>query len=299
MKNNILSSYRHLCVLIIFLQCFSFSAESNQPKIVYLISMPRACSTACLRMMEASGEFLVMNEPAIYPFVTKNIADRQLTQGWFRKPSYETFDEMKQHILKLAVESNVFIKEICFLAEDFLLNDDEFVANPNIQFVFLIRNPHNSIISYYKKYLRIVPNFSYYIGCRSSCTIYQAIKNKAKNPIIILSAEDLCNNSRATAQQLFSSLSIQFHDECLHWENLGDDFSGVSEWNEVKISEKLYHWHDHAIYSTGFEPITENRTDAEGKPTFEEIANDSDKIECIKMYHENYSFYHLLLHEKS
>jgi len=240
-----------------------------------------------------------MNEPAIYPFIMGSPSDRDLTQGWFHTASYATFEDMKRHILQLATGSHVFVKEISFFVEDFLLHDDEFVSNPNIQFVFLIRNPHNLIISYYNKYLKIVPNFSHFVGSRSSYNIYQGIKEKAKNPIIILSAEDLCNHPEETAQQLFSSLSIPFHDKCLRWQNLGDNFSGVNEWNEVKVRERLYHWHDHAIHSTCFEPITENRLDAEGKPTFEEIEDATDRLECIKMYHENYPFYHKLLQEKT
>lgn len=288
----------HICALFIFLMFFAQSVEADQGKIVYLISTPRSCSTVCLRMMEASGEFLVMNEPAIYPFIKNSQADADLTQGWFHSSTYETFDGMKQHIFELATASNVFVKEISFFVEDFLLNDDEFISNPNIQFIFLIRNPHNLIISYYKKYLEIVPNFSHYIGNRSSLNIYQAIKGKAKNPIIIVSAEDLCNYPEQTAQQLFSSLSIPFHDKCLQWPDLGDNFSGIVEWGEIKVREKLYHWHDHAIHSTCFEPISENHVDAEGQPTFEEIGNASDRLECIKMYQENYPYYQQLLKEK-
>ncbi|MBA3816764.1 MAG: sulfotransferase [Parachlamydiaceae bacterium] len=292
---NCMVSFIPSYALIFFLLFFIQPIEAKQGKIVYLISMPRSCSTVCMRMMEASEEFLVMNEPAIYPFILNNKVDRDLTEGWFHESSHENFDIMKQHILNLATDSNVFVKEICFFVEDFLLHDSEFVSNPDIQFVFLIRNPHNSIISYYKKYLEIVPNFSYYIGCQSSYNIYQAIKNKAKNPIIIISAEDLCNRPKETAQQLFTSLSIPFHDKCLQWPDLGDKFSGIAEWNEVKVREKLYHWHDHAIHSTCFEPITENRIDAEGNPTFEEISKDSDRLECIEMYLENQPFYQLLL----
>lgn len=295
MKNNsILISYHIICAFFLLCQFNFHSVEASPPKIVYLISTPRSCSTVCLRMMEASGEFVVMNEPAIYPFIKSSVADLELTKGWFHSASYETFDAMKQHILKVSTESKVFIKEICFFVEDFLLHDDDFVTNPDIQFVFLIRNPHNSIISYYKKYQEIVPNFSHYIGCRSSYNIYQAIKNKVKNPIIILSAEDLCSHSKETAQQLFSSLSIPFHEKCLQWEDLGDNFLGIKEWSEVKIADKLYHWHDHAIHSTGFEPLTENRVDGEGNPTFEEISNESDRGECFKMYRENYPFYQQL-----
>lgn len=284
----------------IFISLLFFTQlEAKQGKIIYLISTPRSCSTVCLRMMEASGEFLVMNEPAIYPFIKSSKADSDLTKGWFHKSSYQTFDEMKQHILKLATNSNVFVKEISFFVEDFLLHDNEFVSNPNIQFIFLIRNPHNLIISYYKKYLEIVPNFSHYIGSRSSYNIYQGIKNKAKNPIIILFAEDLCNHPKETAQKLFSSISIPFHDKCLKWQDLGEDFSGISEWGEIKVQEKLYHWHDRAIRSICFEPITENRINAQGQPTFEEISNESDRLECIKMYEENYPFYKQLFKEKN
>lgn len=289
---------RHVCALLFFLQFFTQHLDAAQGKIIYLISTPRSCSTVCLRMMEASGEFVVMNEPAIYPFITSSSADRTLTEGWFHSSSYETFDEMKRHIINQASESNVFVKEICFFVEDFLLHDNEFVSNPNVHFVFLIRNPHDLIISYYKKYLEIIPNFSHYVGSRSSYNIYEGIKNKVKNPIIILSAEDLCNNPEKTVPQLFSSLSIPFHDKCLQWENLGENFSGVNEWGEVKVREKLYHWHDHAIRSTCFEPITKNHVDVEGKPTFEEIENVSDRNGCIKMYQENFPFYQLMLQEK-
>lgn len=247
--------------------------------------------------MEASGEFVVMNEPAIYPFVLTSQSDRELTEGWFQRTPYATFDEMKQNFLKLAEQANVFVKEICFFVEDFLLQDDAFVSDPNIQFVFLIRNPHDAIVSYYKKYLRIVPNFSHFIGCQTSYKIFQGIKDKVKNPVIVLSAEDLCDRTENTAQWLFSSLSIPFKPKCLHWDDLGDDFTGVESWNEAKIPAMLYHWHDHAIHSTGFQPITKNMVDAEGKPTFEEVPSETDRSECFKMYYENIYYYQKLLEQ--
>ena len=211
----------------------------------------------------------------------------------------ESFEEVKKHLLETASEQHVFVKEISFFLCDFLAANEEFVANPNINFVFLIRNPHNAILSYYKKYQYIVPDFSFFVGCESSWKDFEIIKAKAKNPITIISAEELCGEPFKTAQHLFARLSLPFRPECLSWEDLGDNFTGDS-WSDAKVQEKIYHWHDSAIKSTGFSPLANSQlVDQNGAPTFEEIENEQDRQECKKMYDENFPFYQKLLNEKT
>lgn len=274
----------------LFLLVGSSNCVLAENKIVYLISPPRSLSTAFLRMIEGRGDFIIINEPSV------RIMEKNNTNKYY-KNTLTSFDQVKEKILHESKTSNVFVKEISRSVKDFLLQDQNLVKKENIYFIFLVRNPHHSIISFYKKILHIFPNFSDIIGYESTYEILKYVqKNSPNKPLIILS-EDLYNNPSQTIEEFCQSCDLDWNQNALHWTNLGDDFTGQNEWNETKQKAQTYHWHGDAIKSSGFITPHMYATDKNGIATFEEIMNIEDRKQCKKIYYENLKYYDLILKE--
>jgi hypothetical protein len=284
------------CLFLLFTATTTIFAEN---KVVYLVSPPRSLSVAFLRMMEARKDFKVMNEPSQWAY--NKINNPELTKSWFFKDAPQTFDEVKQKIFSFSKESNVFAKEMSFAVKDFILNDKELVENKNVYFVFLIRNPHHSVISWYKKQLEIASDialFSSLIGFKQTYEIFKNIKNRSANRPLIMLTEDLYNEPNKTVQMFCKYIGIPFKEEAMNWKDLGEDFTGIKEWNEIKPKKFAHHWHLDAIKSTKFSIPTQYAIDKNCKPTFEEISNLEHRECCKKVYEENLEYYKLLLNEK-
>jgi hypothetical protein len=272
---------------------FTMSASllSAAQKIVYFISPPRSMSVAFTRMMEARGDFTIFHEPSQYAY--DKIYYPELTAAWFREGALPTFDEVKKALLAKAEQKQVFAKEMSFAVEDFLLNDLEFVQNPNVHFVFLIRDPHPTAISFYNK-LGVWPEeWNFLLGYKAEYEIFQFVKKNAVNKPFIIFTEDLYQDPEKTIQAFCNRLEIPFISESLHWEALSRDFTGEKEWHELKVPHHTHHWHGEAISSSGFGKPRSYEVDGQGNPTFNEIKNEMHRSTIRQSY-----FMHLPYYEK-
>ncbi len=172
-----------------------------------------------------------------------------------------------------------------FAVKDFLLEDTEFMNNPNVHFVFLLRKPHDTTISFYKKMHRLDKKLNDLIGYQSSYEIFEKVKDVAVNKPVIIFTEDLYNNPQETVRMFCDCFNIPFLEQALHWQNLGENFTGAQEWSEIKHPEHAHHWHGDAIKSTGISKPTSYKVDLQGNPTFEEIA-DTEHREAYKTAYE-------------
>ena len=263
-------------------------------KLVIFVAPPRSLSTAALRMMEAYGGFTVMNEPFIAAYEHINsLTNEELKEACWNSDVLKTYQQAKEVVEKLLQNGPVAIKEMSFVLEEFLSKDSEFLANKEVYFIFLTRNPHHSIISFYKALGHVFDYFSHYIGYQASYQLFQTLPKDYKK--FILHAEDLYTNPENTAQQLCQFLEIPYKPEMLQWNNLGNNFNGQQEWHDQKVQELVQHWQAHAIHSTGFEKPTSYAVDNDGNPTFSEITNEADRQIVLEAYQENMQYYNLLL----
>lgn len=262
-------------------------------KIIFLISPPRSLSVAFLRMIETRKDFAIFHEPFIRPFDEIYYAD--LTKEWFAEKKSKTADCIKQEIIQASENENVFVKEMSFSLKPFLLGDKEFVSSPDIFFVFLVRNPHHTVISFYNKIQSIPDNFSYLIGYQACFELFEYVKNNGANKPLILHTEDLYNDPQLTVQRFCEEIKIPFIPESLEWDNLGENFTGKENWHESKKIHLTQHWHGDAIRSTGFGKPHEYELDDQGMPTFSEVLNEQHRDICRAVYLENKNYYDLLL----
>ena len=269
-------------------------------KIIFMISPPRSLTSAFARMMQARGDFSVYDEPSVLAFNLLHAADRgTFFLDWFKPEAPKTYVEFKNIIFNDLKKTNVFIKEMTFSVKDFLTKDIEFIKDPRIHFVFLIRNPHDALISVYKKLPISQQNLGFalpVISYESCFQIYEHLKQHATHKPYIVLTEKLYSEPEKTIQDFSATMHIPFIPSSLKWESLGETFNGAS-WHEYKKEDQMYHWHDNAIRSTGFQKPNVYALDPHGVPTFQEITEPDGKILCMQIYKENMKFYKKFLAE--
>jgi hypothetical protein len=285
----------------IFLTFFLSTSLSGANKIVYLISTPRSLSTAFLRMMQARGDFVIFNEPSQCSFVAQY--NPELIDNLYKDHAPQNFGDVKRNIFDATVNSHVFVKEMWFAIEDFILHDDALLQNSNVYFIFLVRDPHHALISFYNKQVS-TPNFSISYSLFSHLMSYKGlydfvhrIKEKSAHIPLIICAEDLYSAPEKVARLICDYLDIDFKEGSLAWSDLGTDFTGYEEWHENKLCNRTQLWHGEAIRSTGFTKPTSYTVDSNGIPTFAEIDNEEHRKMCMDISQENANYYTLLLKE--
>jgi hypothetical protein len=278
------------CACVLF--GFSLFAQDTTEKIVFLISPPRSMSAAFARMMHARGDFEVFHEPFHLPYARKFAPEYATTT--FGPEKQATYEDIKNVIFATARQRPVFIKDVSFDVEDFLLNDLDFIKNKNIHFVFLLRHPHDSALSFYKKSLDCPPALNYLLGYEAFYNIFQHIKKNSSNPLTVVLAQELSKHPKKIIEKLCSSLQIPFIPESLHWTTPEDSFNYQKEWHELKTNESMHLWHGDALKSAEFNPLTEYSVDENGNPTFNEITNPHHKKIYKQCYENNLKFYKLM-----
>lgn len=270
-------------------------------KIIYFVSPPRSLSTAFMRMMQARGDFCIMHEPSQLVFNLKY--SPQVAKEWYIPSACHTYEEVKSAILKEAEKRPVFVKDMSFVAEDFMSADQSLMQMPNVYFVFLLRNPHHSIISLYKKleadFDQFLHQMSDVAGYKVSYHLFTLLKQHAVLSPYIICTEDLYTNPEDTLRKFCAYVGIEYKPEALQWQDLGDNFEGRDEWHEIKYKESIYHWNGDAVRSTGFHIPRIYAIDEQGNPTFTEITNAAHQIFCQQLYEEQLRYYRLLLQENN
>lgn len=281
-------------VLCIALGCvwIKLPAEELPERIVFLISPPRSMSAACARMMQARGDFEVFHEPFHLSYVCQ--FHPYHAPYVFVPGTHATYEEVKQTLFDTAKSKAVFVKEVSFDLEYYLLHDLELIRDERVHFVFLMRDPHSSVISFYKKSQFCPATLNYLIGYEPLYNIFQTVKNESPNQIVFLSAEQMAEHPEETVKKLCEELDIPFLHHALHWASLDDGFDVHAEWHEMKIDQAVQQWHQDALESTGFKQLSRYARDSDGSPTFEEIGNLEHREKYRECYLHNLKFYELL-----
>lgn len=285
----------------IFLMLTFCKQVSAQHTIVYLIANPRTCMVELLRMMGERKDFKVMHIPANWAYChVHNYLD--IVKGWYREDAPQTYNQALSDILKESEDHDIFVGENTHTAVEFLMENEDFIKNPAVQFVCLISNPHNAIISYYEKkknYFDQLPEeqLSQSIGFKDLYLLLDKIRAAGcKNPLILVS-KNLYDKTELTVQTLCDYLKIPFKKEALQWANLWENFAYFPNWYTIERTECAKTWHEKAIKSTTFTQPELYALDEAGNPTFEEIENLKHREICRNAYEENIKFYRLLLEQ--
>ncbi|KTD22573.1 hypothetical protein [Legionella londiniensis] len=264
-------------------------------KMVFLIAPPRSLSTAFLRMIDARGDFKIFNEPATVLYNTIHFPD---SKDYYQSKKWSAYHDITEKLYSSLLLGNVFIKEMSFAFEAFINNETPLLEDKQIYFIFLLRNPHHCILSYYKKIPPehldfMMPHLARLTGYRALYNSFKLIQTHAYNKPYVIHAEKLIQDTAPAVGNLCAYLDIPFYENSLHWECLGEDFTGEI-WHETKKKNAIYHWHHEALLSRGFHASAGYAMDSHGQPAFSEISNAAHKKICLKVYEDYQAYYELI-----
>ncbi len=210
---------RILIVLLLFLHQGYASESPIQPKKVWFFSPPRSLSTAFLRMIQSRGDFQIIHEPLTYAY--KIIHHPEWSTAGFRPEAPQSYEAVKTLITETASLKWTFIKEMGFVAKDFFLQFPELLHDENTYFVFLVRNPHHSFISHYRKSPSIFDGLTEILSYQTIYDFFQTIKGVTVHPPLVISAEDLYLHPREVVKQFCEHVGIPLIEGSLSWPDLG------------------------------------------------------------------------------
>lgn len=267
--------------------------DNASKKIIYMISPPRSLSTVFTRMIQARGDFKIFHEPSQYAYDL--IYYPEFAEASFKIDGFTSFAEVKENIFETSKERPVFVKEISFAVEEFLINDSEFIQNENVHFVFLMRDPHHTAISFYKKVQTTPFGMNHLLGYESLYRILSKVLKEAKHKPLILLTEDLYNAPEKTIQLFCQHTEIPYLPEALVWSNGETPLDIEKEWHELKFPQNIQHWHGDALNSNGIAKPSSYAVDDSGKPTFDEIQDQEHREYFMEAYFYNLPFYNKII----
>lgn len=272
--------YRHFKVTILLLT--SFACQANH-KIIFLITQPRSLSTVFTRMMEERGDFTTFFEPTRGYFFCLNNTDP--VDKYFTQKIVSSYKEIGDRIKEAAQLKDVFIKDTTVNINDFFHDQPHFMADPNVYFVFLIRNPHESSISAYRitPQYAVDPLWKQWLTYKSAVDLFLEMQAVSPNKPFCVVAEELYTDPKTTIEKFCRTVGIVYKPEALIWKNLEKD--------KEKIAEKRW------IRSTncGFHSPHKYERDEEENPTFNEIENLEHRNALKEIYEESLPYYRQML----
>lgn len=260
-------------------------------KIIFLISLARSASTPFLRMMRERGDFIMIHEPGVAAW---GLVKSNGNQKYVRRYLPTTYEGVVNLIEEQAQKSNVFVKEMSFAATGYLTPECTLFKNPDIHFVFLIRHPHACYISNYKRIGGINGVLAEVLSYKDLFELCQRIAKHGCNKPLVIRSEMLCEDPLTTAHSFCDAVMIPFIPKSLEWENLFYHLENTTEWYDTSLCRFTEHWNSRAIKTTAFEKLPTYTCDAQGNPTFEEIANPEYRALYKKIYEENMPYYRQL-----
>lgn len=271
-----------------------FAGLQAQNKIIYLIAPPRTLSTVFLRFMHARGDISIYNEPSQYTYLSQMSG---ATPGGFDQSiPFKTYAEAKKELLNAREEGMVFVKDPSCAAYECFYKDDTFLADQNIEFCFIIRDPHASVVSYYKalgNLNRELNSFGWKVERKiyeRQYALYKKITKLRNKAPLVISCEELVENPERVLSVFCNLVGLDFDESMLTWPSLEGNFKPL-EWHEYKTLEACIKWHNDAIVSTHFRPHMRHfDVNYKGKPTFIEF--DAKYKSILTEIYENYmNFY--------
>ena len=224
-------------------------------QVIYQISIPRSGSTAGLRCFETQDMFSIFHEPSIKPYELKKRWG--LTRFMFRSDNkIDTFEQAEATILEAAKHSPVYVKDIVHSSAEWI-SRSSLLNNPNVHFVFLVRNPYDQLVSLCKQFnamgvpTKMVSNVYDY---DLLADLINVCRKRAPNRTLVMETECLCQYPEKIIKIIADQVGLDIQNVQLSWNPKPANFIGT-EWHESKQPEAFRNWHHDAITSTCFRSL--------------------------------------------
>ncbi len=269
-------------------------------RIIFLISPPRCASTSCVRSWENRGDIAILHEISMKAFELERGSPAHAINKMYRADAPTTYQEVKDLIFSSAQEQDVLVKEISYSIIRLFNHFPELLSDPQIFCIFLLRDPYDALVSFYKKRQHVPLDQACDFGYRKCYELLQLLKEKALNKPLIIFAEDLADHAREIWSAVCAHVGMPFTERQLEWQAAGLKHSAFQAWHEMKsCKEFVYHWHGDALKSTHFGALThyEKKCDFLGEPLFEQVNHVRLRPMYRQLYFASMPYYTLLSNE--
>ncbi len=270
--------------------------ETTNNKLV-LIATPRTLSTGFERMIDKRGDYELFDEPAMYAY---HIAHQKGT-ATYSPNAPATYDKVLEDIHTALKDRNVFIKEMHFVAGDYLVNE----CDSHTDVIFLLRNPHDELISFYKKLFEAVgKNVEWMMYAMKSMSatmdysllpqLYKELSEKTQRTPYVIHSEQLAQSPADTVAGMCEYLKIPMIPESLTWKKIENEAEVAAlqkKWRNTQNLKSFLLWHRTALESEGFGELPSYDVDEHGEPTFKEIESLELREVFKAKYVENLNHY--------
>lgn len=274
--------------LHLFFIIFISTSINAQHPIIYQVSPPRSGSTALLRSFEQNQNFSIFNEPTIKVWVKNYLPD--FVDAWFAPEIPDNYEKIKTILYNKSYENPVYVKDMIFSAYDWLISDEEFLQNPQVKILILVREPFDALVSFYKNFNSPNGNgfegdqFEMALGYKQLWKLVKYLKTHAsQDKYSVVFSEALCSDPKLILENVYAQFEIPFDEKVLTWPSYGEQFDG-SIWNETKGIEAFQHWHADALRSNSFKPLQKNT------PNFVNI-KEEDRVIVRKIFERAFNYY--------
>jgi hypothetical protein len=268
-----------LSLLFILMLFGHASIEANYP-IYILLTHPRATATAFEKVIGTHEDITVLHAPYLDPYLAKKYGlDHPFTKT-LTNPSI-TYQDVTNHIFKLAEESPVFFKESGYVLIDYLKQHPEFYKNSQVKIAFLIRDPAKSVISFYRKMPSVDESI---IGHKQLWDLFVFLKSKLDFTPVVIDSDEFLKNPIPILQELGDNWGIKFDEKNLSWN------SGYSsDW-------RLKDWYVEVGASTRLEPYRGDvPREKDGTPLYEEVKDKKTREKLQGFYRSQNVYYQQLM----
>jgi Sulfotransferase domain len=226
--------------------------RKSTPKHIAMWSCPRSRSTLIARSFGQLDGCIVYDEPFYAPYLVENGFDHPEREAVLACRETDYHQVVLQLIEDLPSGASFSFQK--HIAKHLQLDDSQDWLE-SLDHFFLIRNPKEIILSYYK----ICQNFTDRdIGIESLFNVFKKVEALTRKQPLVVDANDLVGNPRYFLMKICLYLGVSFSDTMLGWEPgmptrlaaSNNPFSWL--WTgELPMT----HWYSTLHRSTGFMPF--------------------------------------------
>ncbi|MBX2884960.1 MAG: hypothetical protein KTR32_33700 [Granulosicoccus sp.] len=181
--------------------------------------------------MRERGDCDCLHEPFMY-FYYVHQAPKKMPYFQIDPDHPVTFKDILSHFKTCAINKPVFAKDMAYYVVPKIFDYPELATLFN--HVFLIRNPHRSIASYFQLDQEIS---SAEIGLNAQWELFQWVYQTSGNQPLVLSAEHVQSSPLSATEQLWDYLELPACNGALEWKQgeVPKDWEQVSTWHEKTL----------------------------------------------------------------
>lgn len=196
-------------------------------QMIMLWGVPRSISTAFERYFIERKDHAIGHEIFTYPYYFGEGRQTGIVYQTINKDLPMTYESAKAWCYEQAARKPLFNKDMAFQPFSHIMDDEQFIKD--CTHTFLIRNPENTIRSYYTMQKELTNEE---IGFECSWKLFERITEVTGKKPLIVQAENLEDDPEGTMKAYCDYCNIPFIKEALYWEaGMPKEWEHWAEWH--------------------------------------------------------------------